>query len=117
MKIPKLKPLVLELIAEALPNEFALIIGIISMDGEDIEAVHGNPQTSHKSLTMKKGYCWRYNELSDILYWRQQMPPNKHRGKVKEWLEDAGYKVRNEIDLDNLPPEEYNEPWQDAHGR
>jgi hypothetical protein len=117
IKLSEIKSIIKELITEILPGGFALIIGIISMDGIDIEAVYGNPQTSHKSLTMKKGYCWRYNELSDILYWRQNVPSDKHREKVIDWLEDKGYKVRNEIDLDNLPPEEYNEMWQDAHGR
>jgi hypothetical protein len=71
-------------ITEALPNEFALIVGIISMDAADIEAIKGGRFTSHKSLKMRQGYPWRYNELSDNLYWRQELPPDKHREMVKE---------------------------------
>lgn len=118
MKISDIKPIILELISETLPKEFALIVGIISMDGSDIEAIKGTSTTSHKSLKMRHGYPWRYNELSDNLYWRQEMPPEKHREMVKKWLEDKGYKVRHEIDLDNLPAGEYHiEMWNDAHGR
>ena len=104
-------------ITETLTNQFVLIIGMISMDGEDIEAINGTSNTSHKSLIMKRGYPWRYNELSDNLYWRQEMPPNKYREKVRSWLEDKGYSIKHEIDLDNLPPGEYYiEMWNDAHG-
>ena len=104
-------------INEAMPKGFDLIIGIISMDAADIEAIKGGRFTSHKNLSTRQGYPWRYNELSDNLYWREQLPPDKHREKVKAWLEDRGYKIRHEIDLDNLPQGEYyTEMWNDAHG-
>jgi hypothetical protein len=114
-----IKPIISELIKEAEQKKYNppddIIVGIISLADKEIETKRGG---THASMRIHRGYPWRYNELSDNLYWRQKMPPDEYRTKVVEWLDDRGYGVKQEIDLDNLPDHDiWIHFWNDAHGR
>lgn len=94
-----------------LPEKY-IIVGTIDHFGE-IETRRGG---SHKMLKLRGNQDWRYNELTERVYWHDKHNDEFER-LIEGWLEERRFKVRQHITLANIDdPTAYIEMRDEAHG-
>lgn len=104
-------------------GEQNIIVGIIDEFGEITakKSLPGRPEVTHAILHgrgySREGYDWRFNELTDRVYWKEKHA-EKYEELVDEWLWKRGYTPRQHITFDNITSnrELYDKLWDEAHG-
>lgn len=93
-----------------------IVVGKVELNGGTVVSKTGN-QYNHSHLPRSSGWSksWRYNDLYKTIYWWSD-PNELERETVTDYLNNNGYTVKYNLNLDDMSGESYNTAYNKAHG-